>query len=191
VSDTLVGVVVKIDEVLFPIRRKELSVDSITVILRGDVGLASGQIDDGLVVTSVTVRKLVSLGAGSETEDLVTHANTHDGDGVVLSHFSSEVFNGNGHESGITGSVGKHDTVILLFAERMVPRNDEEGDTSVEEASDDVVLDTEIDEDNSERSSFEVNGGLDGDFRNEVSGVGIFVRKLGFIVTFVDELTEG
>jgi len=60
-SDTFVGVVVEIDEILFPIRREKLCVDSITVILRSDVGLASGNVDDRLIVASVTIGKLVGM----------------------------------------------------------------------------------------------------------------------------------
>lgn len=71
VKHALVGTVVEVDEVLLELTRESAGIDGVTVVLAGDVAEASGQVESGNVVGSVTILELDGASADSKSQKLV------------------------------------------------------------------------------------------------------------------------
>lgn len=147
VAHTLVGAVVEVDKVLLPLAAERAGVDGVTVVLTGNVALTSGQVEGGNVVGTVAVLHLDGAGAGGQGEQLVTHADTHDGNLRGL-HEGAEVVDGLLAVSGVTGTVGDKDTVVVVgnLLDLEVVGEDGHTGATADQAAEDVLLDTAVDQ---------------------------------------------
>lgn len=155
VPNTLVAVVVGIDEKLVPALRQSLGVDGVTVVLRGDVALSGENVGARNVVAAVTELHLEGFGASSASEQLVSKTNTEDGcPGFLQSRL--DVLDCVFHHSWVTGSVGQEETVVLLacqLGEIVVPGHDLDFHAALDEAAQLVELETDINTENTHGST--------------------------------------
>jgi hypothetical protein len=151
VVDTLVAAVVGIDEELLPAVGKAVRVDGETVVLGSDVTLASDHAGARNVVTTVTELHLLGGGTSSTGEELVSQADTEDGD-LVLLEDRGDVLDGVLEDGGVTRTVGEEKTVELVDVggDVVVPRANKDLDTTLEEAPQLVVLHTDIEAQNTD-----------------------------------------
>ena len=84
-------------------RRKCIVINGKAVVLRCHKALVSAWNAYGLVMTAVTVLKLVCLGACGKSQKLVAKAYTHDG--AVLLESLADMLNGNAAHGRVTGAV--------------------------------------------------------------------------------------
>ena len=135
VVDTLVAAIVGVDEKLLPAVGQAVCVDGETVVLRSDVALSSDHAGARNVVASVTELHLLGGGASSTGEELVTQADTEDGDFVLLED-GSDVLNGGLEHGGVTGTVGEEKTIKVVngTGDIVVPRANKDFNTTLEEA---------------------------------------------------------
>lgn len=147
VDHALVGAVVEVDEVLLPLAGHRGGVHGVTVVLRGDVALAGGEVKGRDVVGAVAVLHLDGAGTGSKGEELVTHANTHDGDLAGLNELA-EVVDGVLAVSWVTGTVGDEDTIEVVsnLVDRVVVGERSDAGATANKATKDVLLDTTVDQ---------------------------------------------
>lgn len=178
VDHTLVRLIVEVDEVRLELGGQSVDVNSVTVVLRSDVALASGQVESRDVMGSVTVLKLDSLGSSSKGEELVAKADTEDGQihklGLLV-HDLSKVENGGLAVSGVTRAVGDKDTVKVMgnILDGVVKGEDGNGGTSRDQRSENVLLNTTVHHGDVQRvldisGSRHVEGLLGGDSSDEV-----------------------
>ncbi|KAH0294696.1 carbamoyl-phosphate synth, partial [Aureobasidium sp. EXF-3399] len=152
VSDTLVGAVVGVDEEFGPVLGEGARVDSVTVVLRCDVTLARNQVCGRDVVASVTVLHLDRLGTGGAGEQLVSQTDTEDGNSG-LADVGLNVLDSLLHQCRVTRTVGDEETIVLLASqgrEVVVPGDDLDLYTTLDEASKLVVLETDVNADNAD-----------------------------------------
>lgn len=149
VDQTLVGLVVQVGEVLPPVLRQGSRVDSITVVLGGDVALAGGEVKGRDVVCTVSVLQLERLSTGGESNELMTHANTHNGDLGALEQFA-EVVHGGSAVGRVTGAVGDEDTIEVVsdLVDGVVEGEAGNTGSTGDETAEDVLLDTAINQSN-------------------------------------------
>ncbi|KAI3479544.1 hypothetical protein L1887_58356 [Cichorium endivia] len=146
--DTLVGVVVGVGEEGLPASGEGVGVDGETVVLGGDVAAAADLVGTGDVVATVTELELLGLGTGGESEQLVTETDTEDGDhvGALALEQLGDAGDGGAARDRVTGTVGDEETVEGgdVGEEVVVPRDDVELDAAGGEASNLVVLHTDV-----------------------------------------------
>lgn len=147
VHHALVAAVVQVDKVLLELAGQGGGVHSVTVVLAGDVALTSGQVESGDVVGTVSVLELDGAGTDGKSKKLVAEADTHDGDGGGL-HQAAQVVDGVLAMSRVTRSVGDEDTVKVGgdLLDGVVVGEDGDGGTTADEAAEDVLLDTAVDQ---------------------------------------------
>jgi hypothetical protein len=147
VDQTLVGLVVEVGEVLPPVAGQGRGVDGVSVVLRGDVALASGEVESRDVVSAVSVLQLDRLSTSGQSNQLVTHANTHDGDLRGLEQLA-EVVDGRRAMSWVARAVGVEDTVEVVrdLVDGVVEGEAGDAGTAGDEAAKDVLLDTAVDQ---------------------------------------------
>jgi hypothetical protein len=149
VDQTLVRLVVKVGEVLPPLTGEGGGVNSVSVVLRGDVALASAEVESRDVVGTVSVLELDGLRASGEGNQLVTHADTHDGHLGGLEQLA-EVEHGLCAVGWVTGSVGDEDTIEVVgdLVDGVIVREAGNAGSAGDEAAKDVLLDTAVDQSN-------------------------------------------
>ncbi|KAK1914547.1 hypothetical protein P3342_010536 [Pyrenophora teres f. teres] len=146
-SDTFVTLVVCIHEELLPAVGQCLGVDRITVVLRCDVALAGKQVGAGNVGTAVTELHLDSASTRCAGQQLVTKTDTENWCPSFV-HGRLDVLDRGLHHSWITRAVGDEETVILFASklrEVVVPRDLQHLDSSLYQASQLVVFETDVD----------------------------------------------
>jgi hypothetical protein len=151
VHHAFVAAVVEIDKVLLEVAGKGAGINGITVVLAGDVALASGQVQGGNVVSSVTVLELNGASTNGKSQKLVAETDSHDGDRRGL-HQACKVVDSLLAVGWVTRTVGDEDTVVVLrnLVDGVVVRKDGDGGTAVDQASQNVLLDTTVNESNVE-----------------------------------------
>lgn len=147
VHHALVAAIVQVDKVLLEVARQGAGINGITVVLAGDVALASGQVKGRDVVSTVAVLELDGLGADGQGQELVAKADTHDGDRRSL-HQAAEVVNGLVAVGRVTGAVGDEDTIKVVgnLVDRVVVREHGNRGPAADEAAQDVLLDTAVEQ---------------------------------------------
>jgi hypothetical protein len=191
VDDALVGLVVEVREVLSPLTAERSRIDSVSVVLRGDVALARGEVEGGDVVGAVAVLELDRLGSGGEGDELVTHAYTHDGDLRRLEQLA-EVVDGRRAVGGVTRAVGDEDTVEVVgdLVDGVVEGEAGDAGASRDQAAKDVLLDTAVDQGDvhvTERRA-DVEGSLGGHTADEVDSLRVDV---GLVLIGIVLLADG
>jgi len=176
VEHTLVGSVVEVDEVLLEVTGKGARIDGVSVVLAGDVAQASGQVESGNVVSSVTILELDGASTNSKSQKLVSETNTHDRN-VGGFHQAGEIVDSSLAMGRVTGTVGDEDTIEVLrdLMDGVIIGKDCDGSTSADQATKDILLDTAVDQSNVERSTGGLNneGSLGGDTLDQVDLAGI------------------
>lgn len=76
---TLIAGVVQVREIRLPVRRQRRRVNSVTVVLAGDVAAAGGQVQGRDVVSPVAVLQLDGATTGSQSQELVAEADAENG----------------------------------------------------------------------------------------------------------------
>lgn len=147
VDHSLVGRIVQVDKVLLPIGGQGAGINGITVVLGGDVTFAGGKVKSWDVVSTVTILELDGLCTSSECEQLVTHADAHDGNLGRLDQLS-EVVDSLLAVSWVSRAVGNENTIKVVgdLVDRIVVREASDRCTTGNEGAEDVLLDTTIDE---------------------------------------------
>ena len=147
VDHAFVGRVVEVDEVLLEVGGDSGSINGVAVVLGRDVTLSGGEIKSGNVVSAVSVLHLGSASANGDGKKLVTEADAHDGDlrGV---HQGTKVVAGGTAVCWVTRSVRDEDTVKVArnLVDRVIEREASDGSSTANERTNDVLLDTAIDE---------------------------------------------
>jgi hypothetical protein len=174
VNQTLVGLVVQVGEVLPPLTGKSSGVNSVSMVLRGDVAFASAQIESRDVVGTVAVLELDRLRASGEGNQLVTHANTHDRNLRRLEQLA-EVEHGLCAVSWVTRAVGDEDTIKVVsdLVDGVVVREAGNAGSTRDKAAKDVLLDTTVDQGNVHvaKRRADVERCLGRDTTNQVDGL--------------------
>lgn len=145
VDQSLVGLVVEVGEVLPPLAGEGGGVDRVSVVLRGDVALAGGEVESRDVVGTVTILELDGLRTSSKSDKLVTHADAHDGDLGSLEQLA-EVVDGGCAVSWVTRAVGDEDTVEVVgdLVDGVVEGEAGDAGTAGDETAEDVFLNTAV-----------------------------------------------
>ena len=106
-------------------------------------------------MTSVAVLHLDRLGTRGAGKQLVSQTDTEDGDSS-LADVGLNVLDSLLHQCWVTRTVRDEETIVLLACQRrevIVPGNDLDFDTTLDEASKLVVLETNINADNADGSA--------------------------------------
>lgn len=181
VDQSFVGLVIQVGEVFPPLAREGRWVNSITVVLRGNVALARSQVESRDVVRTVSVLELDSLRTSSESNELVTHAYAHNRDLGSLKELA-KVVDGGCAVSWVTGTVGNEDTIKVVsdLMNGIVEGEACYASTTRHKAAEDVLLDTTIDQGNVHvaEGGADVEGSLGRDTTNKIDSLRIDV---GFI----------
>jgi len=190
-----IGAVVEVDKVLFVIWVQARDVDSIAVVLRGNVAAARGQVEGGDVVGAVAVLELDGLGAGGHGEELVAETDAEDGELVVIDDLA-KVVSGSAAVGWVAWAVGDEDAVEVLrdVLDGVVKGKDGDGGAAGDEGAHDVFLDTAVDESDVEvAGGGDVEGLLGGDAADEVDcfGVGEGFIFIGIVLVADCDACEG
>lgn len=149
------------------------------MVLAGNVALARGEVERGNVVRAVAVLQLDGAGAGGEGEKLVAEADAHDRNGRLL-HEAVEVVDSLLAVGGVTGAVGDEDAVEAVgdLVDGVVVGEDGHGGAAGDQAAEDVLLDTAVEEANVEPGvgRLDDEGRLGADLLDQVDGAGVGVR---------------
>lgn len=113
-SLTFIAGVVKVYKILFPVGRKALGVDSITMILASDVAPASGEIQSWNIVSSVAVFQFDGTCTSCEGKQLMSQADSHNRN-LRRFHQLAEMIDSFLAVSRITGSVGALSKTLVPF----------------------------------------------------------------------------
>lgn len=178
VDQTLVGLVIEVGEVLPPLTGQCGGIDSVSVVLRSDVALASGKVQGRDVVSTVAILQLDGLGTSGESNKLMTHAYAHDRDLGSLEQFA-KIVHGGVAMSRVTWAVGDEDAIKVVGDLVNGIIKGEAGDTGTtrNKTAQDVLFHTAIDESNmhvAERRAH-MERSLSGHTTNQVNGFGINV----------------
>lgn len=191
VDHAFVATVVEVDKVLLELAREGAGVNSVTVVLAGDVALASGQVERWDVVCAVAVLQLDSAGTNGESEKLVAKTDTHDRDGRFF-HQCSKVVDSFLAMGGVTGAVGDEHAIVVLsnLLNRVVVREDRHGGATAGEAAKDILLHTAIEKSDVKLSAWGLNDerGLGANTLDEVDLTRVDVT---FIFVGVIFITDG
>lgn len=174
VDEALVGLVVEVGEVLAPLGGERRGVDGVAVVLRCDVAPARAEVEGGDVVRAVAILELDGLGARGERDQLVAHADAHDGDLRRLEELA-QVVHGLGAVGGVAGPVGDEDAVEVVgdLVDGVVVGEAGDAGAAGHQAAEDVLLDTAVDQGNvhvAERGA-DVERCLGGDAADQVDGL--------------------
>mmetsp|Transcript_31242 Transcript_31242/g.45695 ORF Transcript_31242/g.45695 Transcript_31242/m.45695 type:complete len:279 (+) Transcript_31242:3176-4012(+) len=121
VDQTFVGDVVDVYEVRLPVGGKIGVINSVAVVLRGDVDLVRQHVLDRLVVPTVTELELVGLAARCTRQELVAQADAEDRN--ILLERPAQVLHSHFTHSWVARTVGDEETVVALLFDIMVPRH--------------------------------------------------------------------
>lgn len=176
VDQALVRLVVEVGEVLPPLAAESRRVDGVAVVLRGNVALAGAQVESRDVVGTVSVLELDRLCASRQRNQLVTHADTHDGDLGRLKQLA-EVEHCLCAVGWVTGAVGDEDTVEVVgdLVNGVVVREAGNAGSAGDEAAKDVLLYTTVDQSNVHvaEGRADVERRLGRDTTDQVNGLGV------------------
>lgn len=151
VDHSFIALVVEVDEVWLPSSGKSIDVNGVTVVLRGDVASAGGEIESWDIVCSVSVLELDCSSASGKSEKLVAETDTHDR-AVVGFDQLSEMVDGGSAVGWVSWSVRDEDSVEMVsdLVDWVVPWETGNGSSAANEGAEDVFLDTTVDDCNME-----------------------------------------
>lgn len=132
--------------------------------------------------------------SSGQAEQLVAHADTHDGDGRGV-HQAGEVVDRLLTVGGITGAVGDEDAVEVIgnFLNGVVIRKDGDRGATADETAQDILLDTAVNESDVEVGARRLNheGGLGADPLDQVDLAGVDEALVLVGVVFVANRDPG
>ena len=112
VGDTLVTVIIGVEEEGLPVGRQRVAVHGVPVVLRGDVAFGGAQVDAGLVHAAVAVFHLVRLGTARQSQKLITQTDAEDGLGRFEGECPSHGGDGGLAHGGVTRPVAEEHTLV-------------------------------------------------------------------------------
>jgi hypothetical protein len=146
------------------------------VVLARDVALAGCQVQGRDVMSAVSVLELDGSGAGCEGEQLMAETDTHDWD-LGGFHEAAQVVDGVLTMSWVAGAVGDEDAVKVVshFVDGEVIGKDCDTCSSADQASQDVLFDTAVDDSNVHVSALgaDVEWSLGADSLHQVDLLGV------------------
>jgi len=144
-DQTFIGVVIQVDKVRLPILWQGRGVNSISMVLAGDMAFPCRQIQSWNVVCSVAVLELDGPRPRGKGQELVTEADAKDGKLRSLHQFS-EVVDGVLAVSRVTRAIGDEHTVKVVsnFVDWVVEREASDAGPSIDETAENVFLHTAI-----------------------------------------------
>ena len=149
VDQTLVGLVVEVGEVLPPFAGEGGRINSVSMVLRGDMALSGAQVKSWDVVGTITVLELDGLSTGSKGNQLVTHADAHDRDLRRLKQLAKVV-----HclcaVGWVARAVGDEDTVKVVgnLLDGVIVREAGNASATRDETTKDVLFHTAVNQSN-------------------------------------------
>ena len=143
---TFVAVIVQIDEIWLEVAGERRDINSVPMVLTGDVTASSGQIQCGDVVCTIAIFELDRLRACSQREQLMTQADTEDGDLAGL-HQLPQMVDCLLAMCRITRAVGDEYTIKVVgnLMDWVVEWEAGNAGATADETAEDVLLDTTID----------------------------------------------
>ena len=112
-DDPLVTSVVEVDKIFLEIRREGRCIDGVTVILGRDGTFPRREIHGRDVMSAIAVRHFDGFCASGEGQELVAHADGHDGH-LGGGHDFLEVLDGGGGMGRVARTVAEEDTIEIL-----------------------------------------------------------------------------
>jgi len=176
VDHALIALVVQVDEVRLPVGGQGGSINSITVVLAGDVAATSAKVQSGNVVSPVSVLKLDGASTSGQSKKLVAQADTENGDLRSL-HQTLEVVDGILAVGWVTGTVGDEDTIEVVgnLVDGVIEGEDGDTRATADQAAENVLLDATVNNSNVRVrvASGNVERLLGADLTNQVDLLGI------------------
>lgn len=164
------------------------------MVLAGDVTFARGKVQGRNVVSPVTVLELDGSSTGSKSQELVAQADPHDGD-LGCFHQLSKMVHRVLAVGWVTGTVGDEDTVKVVsnLVDRVVEGEGGHAGATTDEAAQDVLLDTAVDDRNvgGRRRGADVKRCLGADFADEIDLFGINEGFVLILVVFFSNSDSG
>jgi hypothetical protein len=158
------------------------------------VTLSSGQVESWDVVGSVSVLQLDGAGTSSESKQLMTHANSHDWDLAGL-HELSQVVDSLLAVGGVTWAVRDEDTVEVVrnLVDWVVVWKTSDGSATADETTEDVLLDTTINQSNVEITNVgaDVEWSLGRDSLDQINGFRVNVCLVLIGIIFLTDRDAG
>lgn len=191
---TFVRAIVQVNEILLEFRRKSWGVNSITVVLTGNVALTGCQIQSGNVVSTVSVLELDGASTGCKSEKLVTETDTHDRDLGSL-HETTQVVDGLLAMGWVTRAIRDEYTIEVVgyLVDGEIIWEDRNTGTTTDQASQNVLLDTAIDDSDMHITivGADVEWSLGTDFLHQVDLLGIDESLVLIGVVFLSNCDSG
>jgi hypothetical protein len=191
VNQALVGLVVEVREVLAPLGGERGGIDRVPVVLGCDVAATGAEVESRNIVRAVAVLQLDGLCACGQGDELVAHADAHDGD---LGGFEelAQVVDGVGAVGWVAGPVGDEDAVKVVgdLVDGVVVGEAGNAGAAGDEAAEDVLLDAAVDQGDVHvaEGGADVEGGLGGDAADQVDGLRV---DEGLVLVRVVLLADG
>lgn len=148
---TFIARVIQVNKVWLPVRWQGRNINGISMVLASDVAPASAQIQSRDVMSTVAVLQLDSTSTSSQGQELMTQADSEDGDLGSL-HQATKVIGGRLAMGWVTGAVGNEYTVEVVgdLVDRVVEWEHSDTGSTVDETTENVLLDTTVDDSNVE-----------------------------------------
>lgn len=166
------------------------------MVLTGDVAATSAQVQSRDVVSPVTVLELDGASTSSQGQQLVTQADTEDGDLGGL-HQALQVENGVLAVGGVTRAVGDEDTIEVVghLVDGVVEGEDGDTRATANQAPQDILFHTAVDDSDVRGgiSSTDVERLLGADLTHQVDlfGIGEGLVLVGIIFLANGDLGQG
>src|SRR5574341_1506506 len=171
VSNTFVAPIIRIDEPGLPALWKRILDDGIAVILRRHIAPVGSHLDAGLVLTAVPKLKLIRVGPGRQSQDLMTEADTEYG--ITPVHGLSDIDEGLPALLRISRAVRDHHAIELFIQEVIIPGHPGDRNTPVHQIPNDAILAAAVNNHNPRVAPFIPHGLLRADQGDQILGVGI------------------
>ena len=114
------------------------------MVLACDKALVGTNFAYRLVMTTMSVFQLIYAGACSLTQELISHADTHAGLYYIAIEELANVLYSSLTGIGVTGTIGKKQTVKFHVVEIIIPGNTDNLYPTVYQASENVGLDATV-----------------------------------------------
>lgn len=151
VHHALVASIIEVDEVLLEFGVQGAGINGVTMVLAGDMALASRQVQSGDVVGTVAIFHLDGASARCQGQELVAKANAHDGHRRSLDQ-ARQVVNGVLAVGRVTRAVRDEDAVKVRsdLVDGEIIRQHRHGCSAADKAAQNVLLHAAVDQGNVE-----------------------------------------
>ena len=149
VAYAFVGAVVHVDEKRFPVGRQRRGIDGIAMILACDEATGGAHKLHRLVMTAMTILQLVCLCTCSPCQELVAETDAHEGPHIRIVEEGADVLHGLIALLRVARAIRQEQSIEVKLVEVIVPRNPDDFNASIHQATDDVCLYTTVNKNDS------------------------------------------